>query len=134
MTLTDISKRLWQAPNGHVYFGMFGEWYEEHLFDVSEMLDTFYTTSIPAEVCGDIEKLVVCFFMELTRLDSMEATIAPDEAFRIAEPAVWFVRRLRRCIVGDVSLIEDYKRAMGLPSESYDEQKERFNRLNGIKE
>lgn len=36
--------------------------------------------------------------------------------------------------VGDVSLIEDYKRAMGLPSESYDEQKERFNRFNGIKE
>lgn len=133
MTVADIKKRLWIAPNNHVYFGWFGEKYSDHLLDVSELLDMFYTVSIPAEVCGDIEKLVVSFFMEVTRLEGMDATIDADKAFRIAEPSVWFVRRLRHCIVDDSVLIDDYKKAMGLPIETYEEESARFRYLNNIK-
>lgn len=76
------------------YFGWFGEQYQDHLFDITKLLGIFYTVSIPAEVSGDIDRLVANYFLEVLR-DNSPAFTNTEDALSIAEPALWFAKSLK---------------------------------------
>lgn len=92
MATIDISKRLWTAPNGHVYYGEFSDEYRPHLFDVTELLTILYCDSIPGEIPEELNRLVVSYFLEATR---EVKPCTPTEAMnKIASPVAWFADRI----------------------------------------
>lgn len=127
MKETDIYKRLWYAPDGHTYFGLFSDDYMDHLFDVSKLLETMYTITPPEEIASDTSKLIIAYVLAAT--STATGTEDPDTINKLVSPVEWFVRQLRNCIVFDCKLIKDYKEAMGLP---YEEAREQINRLNWL--
>lgn len=130
MATIDISKRLWTAPNGHVYYGEFSDEYREHLFDVTELLTILYCDTIPGEIPEEINKLVVSYFLEATR---EVKPCTPTEAMnKIASPVAWLADKIQDCISSDRALIDDYKRAMGLPIEPAADVYSRYKDMNGI--
>lgn len=131
MEANDIYKRLWQAPDGHTYFGLFNDDYPDHLFDVSKLLNVLYATSYPEEIATDISKLVIAYFIEAAKTAMPEGS-DPENVFNTADPVVWFINRLRECIVNNQKLINDYKSAMGLPIETTNESLDRYVYLNGL--
>lgn len=130
MATIDISKRLWTAPNGHVYYGEFSDEYREHLFDVTKLLTILYCDTIPGEIPEEINKLVVSYFLEATR---EVKPCTPTEAMnKIAAPVAWLADKIQDCISSDRALIDDYKRAMGLPIEPAADVYSRYKDMNGI--
>lgn len=124
-----IYKRIWHAPNGHAYFGWFNKSYPDHLFDLTQLLDFLYTVSVPGELAGDINKLVIGYFLEATA--NVKRCTSEEEMFETAEPVAWFAKRLFECVEYDSDLIDEYKRAMGLPIETAQQELERHKWLNG---
>lgn len=131
MNITDFYKRIWQAPDGHAYFGRFSDYHQDHLLDVSKLLDLFYNNTIPEEVAGDIDRLVIAYFIEATT--SFKRETPHERMNEIAYPAEWIAEQIRGCIVYNGNLIRDYKLAMGLPIESDAEVYVRHKTLNGEK-
>ena len=129
MDVEEVYKRLWQAPNGHTYFGWFSDNYHDHLFDVSKMITLLYDTTTTEALAGDIDKLVIEYFLEATKNDEAWVT-EPKKMFEIAEPPAWFADRLRKCIVTSSVLIADYKKAMKLPDESLEQNYYRHKKMN----
>lgn len=129
MDIKGIYKRLWHAPDGHVYFGWFSKEIPDHLFDVSKFLEILYSATDPQEVAGDIDKLVIAYFLEA----SSEETRGTEarEMFATAEPVVWFEKKLVSCITYHGDLVLGYKRAMGLPIETLQERYFEHKRKNG---
>ena len=74
MDVEEVYKRLWQAPNGHTYFGWFSDNYHDHLFDVSKMITLLYDTTTTEALAGDIDKLVIEYFLEATKNDEAWVT------------------------------------------------------------
>ena len=111
MEAIDIYKRLWQAPDGHTYFGLFNDDYPDHLFDVSKLLNVLYATSYPEEIATDISKLVIAYFIEATKTTMPEGS-DPENVFNTADPVVWFINRLRECIVNNRQWVSQLKPRM----------------------
>lgn len=132
MRFIDISKRLWTAPNGHVYYGEFSDEYRPHLFDVSEFIEVLYCDSIPGEVTEELNKLVVSYFLEATRHTQPETS--KKEMNDIAAPVAWLAGRIQDCLIFDGALIADYQRAMSLPIEPAEDSFARYKAMNGLKE
>lgn len=132
MESQEIYHRIWQAPDGNAYFGIFTDRYPDHLFNVSEFLITLYQGTTPKDVSNDIDKLVVEYFLEGSSGDIDRCT-EPKEMFETADPVVWFANNIMRCIVDDASLIDGYKRAMGLPIPTDRENLDRYRNLNNFK-
>jgi len=126
----EIYKRIWQAPDGNAYFGIFSDGYPDHLFNVTEFLYTLYTVELPQEIAGDLNKLVIEYFLEATRKD--DRCTSTKGMFDTAEPVVWFRNRIMKCIVDNWSLIDEYKKAMGLPVSTTREDLDRYNNLNNL--
>lgn len=124
----DIHKRLWYAPDGHTYFGLFSDDYMDHLFDVSKFLETMYTITPPEEIASDTSKLIIAYVLAAT--STATGTEEPDTINQIVSPVEWFVRKLRDCVVYDCQLIDKYKQDMGLPIENHKELMKRLNWLN----
>lgn len=131
MGLIDIYKRLWVAPDGHVYYGEFSDEYRPHLFDVSSFIEVLYCDSIPGEVSEELNKLVVSYFLEATRSGLSETP--KKEMNDIAAPVAWLASRLQDCLIFDEALVGKYKRAMGLPIEPSEDSLSRYKAMNGIK-
>lgn len=129
MEATDIYKRLWQAPDGHTYFGWFSDNYRDHLFDVSKMIMLLYDSTTAAALAGDIDKLVIEYFLEASKNDESWDT-APKKMFETAEPVAWFADRLRDCLVDNADLLEGYRKAMKLPEESLEQGYYRHKKMN----
>lgn len=132
MRYIEISKRLWTAPNGHVYYGEFSDEYRPHLFDVSTLIEVLYCDSIPGEVSEELNKLVVSYFLEATRHTQQETS--SKDMNDIAAPVAWFAGRIQDCLIFDEVLIKGYQRAMGLPIEPAEDSFERYKAMNGLKE
>ena len=129
MDIKDIYKRLWHAPDGHVYFGWFSKEIPDHLFDVSKFLEILYSATDPQEVAGDIDKLVIAYFLEA----SSEETRGTEarEMFATAEPVVWFEKKLISCVTYHIDLVCEYKRVMGLPIQTVRERLNEYHLANG---
>ncbi len=112
MDKREIYKRIWQAPDGNAYFGIFSDRYPDHLFNVTKFLYDFCDVDLPQEIAGNLNKLVIEYFLEATRED--ERCTSAKEMFDTADPVVWFRKRLMACITEDSELVNEYKRAMGL--------------------
>ena len=129
MDIKALYKRLWQAPDGHVYFGWFCSEIPDHLFDVSKFLEVLYSVSEPQEIAGDIDKLVIAYFLEASS-QTVRGTEA-REMFETAEPVIWSEKKLVSCITYHSDLVLGYKRAMGLPIETLQERYFEHKRKNG---
>ncbi|ROS93567.1 hypothetical protein EEL40_13985 [Muribaculaceae bacterium Isolate-083 (Janvier)] len=129
MEAKEIYKRLWQTPDGHTYFGWFSDNYHDHLFDVSKLIMLLYDTTTTKELAEDIDKLVIEYFLEATKNDECWVP-EPKKMFEVAEPPAWFANRLRKCIVTNSELIDDYKKAMNLPDETLEESYNRHKYMN----
>ena len=132
MRFIKVSKRLWTAPNGHVYYGEFSDEYRPHLFDVSTFIEVLYCDSIPGEVTEELNKLVVSYFLEATRHTQPETP--KKEMNDIAAPVAWFARRIQDCLTFDETLIKGYQQAMGLPIEPGEDSFARYKNMNGLRE
>lgn len=129
MDIKDIYNRIWHAPDGHAYFGRFSDCHQDHLFDVSKLLDLFYSDTLPEDVAGDIDRLVIAYFLEATTAYKHETP--HNKLNEVAYPAEWVAERIRGCIVYNSTLVKAYKAAMGLPIESDEESYIRHKTLNG---
>lgn len=132
MKATDIYEKLWHAPNGHVYYGEFSDEYKDHLFDITTLITIFYCDSIPGEVPEELNQLVVSYFLEATR--EVKPCTPTEEMNKTASPVAWLADRIKDCIIFDGALIDDYKKAMGLPIESMNDSYARYRTMNNIDE
>lgn len=130
MNVTDIYKRLWHAPDGHTYFGLFTDDYKDHLFDVSKFLETLYMIAPPEQVSKDISRLIIAYIIAATTHDV--ETDETEDINNVVVPVDWFVKHIRHCIIYEEDIIWQYKRAMGLPVEAGDISIKRYGYLNGI--
>ena len=88
-----------------------------------------YDTTTTKELAEDIDKLVIEYFLEATKNDECWVP-EPKKMFEVAEPPAWFANRLRKCIVTNSELIDDYKKAMNLPDETLEESYNRHKYMN----